>query len=144
MINRLNNHAIRLRNSFCSKRQNIFRPIASCPSRYIDPKGASPLSAPFESRGSHTILNFCNGRTNYFHTTTATFNNDNNDTNKENQPTDRIKFPRPISLEKDLDLLDEIPLEDVRNFCFIAHVDHGKSSLASRVLEITGNLGSEQ
>jgi translation elongation factor EF-4 len=34
-------------------------------------------------------------------------------------------------------------MEDVRTFCFIAHVDHGKSSLSSRLLEITGNLGLE-
>lgn len=39
------------------------------------------------------------------------------------------------------DILERIPLEDVRNFCFIAHVDHGKSSLSSRLLEICGNLG---
>ena len=51
---------------------------------------------------------------------------------------------RPVSILKDADLIASIPLEDCRNFCFIAHVDHGKSSLASRVLEITGNLGPEQ
>lgn len=39
--------------------------------------------------------------------------------------------------------MQKIPLEDVRNFCFIAHVDHGKSSLASRVLELAGNQGPE-
>ena len=43
-----------------------------------------------------------------------------------------------------MQLIKSIPLEDCRNFCFIAHVDHGKSSLASRVLELTGNLSMEQ
>jgi elongation factor 4 len=50
---------------------------------------------------------------------------------------------RIVSILKDQDLIEKIPLEDVRNFCFIAHVDHGKSSLSSRILEITGNLGGE-
>ena len=48
-----------------------------------------------------------------------------------------------VSILEDRDLLAQIPLEDVRNFCFIAHIAHGKSSLSSRVLELCGNLGPD-